>query len=193
MHVNTDTHYLLKESVCEEISWFQTFLYVCVCVCKHGPATYMVTKAQSRAHTSDIKHTYGPLRPNYFKFTLWGELCRFDTPTQRSWLAEALGNVDWACCDWRRGGMMGGDARRRLHPAGTAPRTITGGRSSTTEWKKREGRGRKEEKKKKKRKNGANLCAVAVDWKGKFGAQRHGSTLSPWSFSQPELRASASD
>ncbi len=129
-------------------------LSLCVCVCKHGPATYMVTKAQSRAHTSDIKHTYGPLRPNYFKFTPWRKHYRSDTPTPRSRLAEALGNVEWAGCDWRRGGAMGGDARRRPRPAWAAPRTITAGRSSTTEWKKKEGRGRKEKKKREKRERG---------------------------------------
>lgn len=48
---------------------------------------------------------------------------------------------------------MGGDARHRLRPTGTAPRTITAGRSSTTEWK-REGRERKEGKKREKRERG---------------------------------------
>lgn len=59
---------------------------------------------------------------------------------------------------------MGGDARHRLRPTGTAPRTITAGRSSTTEWK-REGRERKEEKKEKRESEAkaANLCAVSVD------------------------------
>lgn len=46
---------------------------------------------------------------------------------------------------------MGGDARRRPRPAWAAPRTITAGRSSTTEWKKREGRGRKERKERTRR------------------------------------------
>ncbi len=193
MHVNTGTHYVLRESVCEEISWFLTFLYLCVCVCvwervcKHGPATYMVTKPQSRAHTSDIKHTYGPQRPIYLKFTPWRELYRSDTPTPRSRLAEALGNVEDAGCDWWRGGVTHG-----ADPAPTGPHPEALQQDGVQlPYRVDEEEERREKKRKQRTRPSENLCAVSVDWKGKFGARWHGSTLSPLSLWQ--LRASASD
>lgn len=52
---------------------------------------------------------------------------------------------------------MGGDARRRPRPAGAAPRIITAGRSSTTEWKKKGGKRKKGEKKRTRRRE--RTCA----------------------------------
>lgn len=122
----------------------------------------MVTKAQSRAHTSVIKHIHtGPCGSNYFKFTLWRELCRFITPTRRLWLAEALENAERAGCDWTRSGYA---QRRPRPPPGPHPEPL---QQDGVQLLSGRGREEKERRKRKKRKLVRSCCGLR---KLKFGS-----------------------
>lgn len=101
----------------------------------------MVTEVASLAHTSDIKHTYGPLRPNYFNFSLWRLLTALTRPL--------------VACDWpklwkrRQSGILVAEKRRGAVPldTGSAHRDRTPNHYSGTEFKWASGRGREERKK----------------------------------------------
>jgi len=159
---------------------------VCVCVCKHGPATYMVTKPKV-AHIPQSLNTHtGPwLRLQLFQVH---SLTR-TLPLRHAHTPPVIGRSPWEC---RASGLWLDEGRWRAAqatpPTGTAPRTISAGRSSTTEWK-REGRERKEEKKEK-------TCAQLL-WIEYWSFERSDTNPNwiPGVFDNrpPELRASASD